>query len=264
MVLPRSQYGLGRLGTTPRLAWEQSQVNDRTRPGTDGGRDAAVNAPTKRVHREQLADEVASHLRVGIMSGTLRPGTFIRLDETAAELGVSITPVREALRTLRGEGMVRLEPHRGHVVSPLTRDDIDDMFWLQATIASQLAKSVVQRITDDDIDELERRVEALGDAIEHRHADDVIDAEFAFHRSFNRTSGRIKLAWFLHHATRYLPPHIYASDPEWGRVTMTNRRELIAALRRRDADEVIRLTHRQFADGVRRLTERLDELGLWT
>ena len=223
-----------------------------------------MNAPTKRVHREQLADEVASHLRIGIMSGTLRPGTFIRLDETAAELGVSITPVREALRTLRGEGMVRLEPHRGHVVSPLTRDDISDMFWLQATIASQLARSVVERITDDEIDELEWRAEALADAIEHRHVEDVIEAEFAFHRAFNRFSGRVKLAWFLHHAARYLPPHIYAGDPEWGQATVASRRELIAALRRRDADEAIRLTHRQFSDGARRLTARLDELGLWS
>ena len=89
----------------------------------DGGR---VNAPARHVHRprrvvrrEQMSDEVAGHLRAAIMSGTLLPGTFIRLDETAAQLGVSITPVREALRTLRGEGMVLLEPHRGHVVAPL-------------------------------------------------------------------------------------------------------------------------------------------------
>jgi DNA-binding GntR family transcriptional regulator len=82
------------------------------------------------VRREQLSDEVAAHLRADIMTGTLRPGTFIRLDETAAALGVSITPVREALRTLRGEGMVQLEPHRGHVVVPLTRGDIEDIFWL--------------------------------------------------------------------------------------------------------------------------------------
>ncbi|HNF06184.1 MAG TPA: GntR family transcriptional regulator, partial [Mycobacterium sp.] len=47
--------------------------------------------------RSQLSDEVAQHLREAIMTGTLRPGTFIRLDETAAQLGVSITPVREAL-----------------------------------------------------------------------------------------------------------------------------------------------------------------------
>jgi len=101
-----------------------------------------MNAPARprpqrrrAVRREQLSDEVATRLRSDIMTGTLRPGTFIRLDETAAALGVSITPVREALRTLRGEGMVQLEPHRGHVVVALSRGDIEDIFWLQATIA---------------------------------------------------------------------------------------------------------------------------------
>ena len=114
-----------------------------------------MNAPAKprtprrrAVRREQLSDEVAARLRTGIMTGTLRPGTFIRLDETAAELGVSITPVREALRTLRGEGMVQLEPHRGHVVVPLSRGDIEDIFWLQATIAKELAATAAERITE--------------------------------------------------------------------------------------------------------------------
>ncbi|BBZ31028.1 GntR family transcriptional regulator [Mycolicibacterium madagascariense] len=226
-----------------------------------------MNAPVRarpRPRREQLSDEVAGHLRVRIMSGTLRPGTFIRLDETAAELGVSITPVREALRTLRGEGMVQLEPHRGHVVSPFTRGDIEDIFWLQAVIAGQLARSAAERVTDEEIDELERLAEIVADAIEHGSTADVADAEFAFHRTFNRASGRIKLAWFLLHAARYLPPHVYTADPVWGRQTVANRRELIAALRRRDVDTVVRLTDLQFTDGARRLTARLDELGLWT
>src|SRR6201998_4634366 len=100
------------------------------------------------LRRAQLSDEVAGHLRAAILSGTLRPGTFIRLDETAAKLGVSATPVREALLKLRGEGMVQLEPHRGHVVLPLSRQDIDDIFWMQATIAQELATSAAQRITD--------------------------------------------------------------------------------------------------------------------
>ncbi|MGH3642347.1 MAG: GntR family transcriptional regulator [Mycobacterium sp.] len=226
-----------------------------------------MNAPTRprpRPRREQLSDEVAGYLRVGIMSGALRPGTFIRLDETAAELGTSITPVREALRTLRGEGMVQLEPHRGHVVSAFTRGDIEDIFWLQAVIAGQLARSAAERITDDEIDELEHLAEAVAGAIERRDTVEVADAEFAFHRVFNRASGRIKLAWFLLHAARYLPPHIYANDPEWGRHTVANRRELIAALRRHDVETVVRLTDVQFTDGAQRLTARLDELGLWT
>jgi len=65
--------------------------------------------------RPQLADEVATALRERIMSGDLRPGARIRLEEVAAQLGVSITPVREALLTLRGEDMVELQPRRGYV-----------------------------------------------------------------------------------------------------------------------------------------------------
>src|SRR5688572_526970 len=116
---------------------------------------AAVRATTKGVlRREQLSDEVAARLRGEIMTVALRPGTVIRLDETAAQLGVSITPVREALRTLRGEGMVELEPHRGHRVIPLSRTDIEDIFWLQSTIAQELAATTARRITDDQIEEL--------------------------------------------------------------------------------------------------------------
>ena len=169
------------------------------------------------VRREQLSDEVAARLRADIMTGSLRPDTFIRLDETAARLGVSITPVREALRTLRGEGMVELEPHRGHRVVPLTRGDIEDIFWLQSTIAQELAATATLRITDDEIDELSRLNARMAVAVEHRAPDEIALAEFTFHRTFNRSSGRIKLAWFLLHATRYLPPQLFATDRDLGR-----------------------------------------------
>src|SRR2546430_2848169 len=113
------------------------------------------------LRRAQLSDEVAGHLRAAIMSGALRPGTFIRLDETAAKLGVSATPVREALLKLRGEGMVQLEPHRGHVVLPLSRQDVDDIFWVQATIARELAISATECITEVEIVHIEHLTDAL-------------------------------------------------------------------------------------------------------
>ncbi|WP_307789410.1 GntR family transcriptional regulator [Mycolicibacterium baixiangningiae] len=213
--------------------------------------------------REQLSDEVAAHLRAEIMTGALRPGTFIRLDETAAQLGVSITPVREALRTLRGEGMVKLEPHRGHVVVPMTRGDIEDIFWLQASIAEKLAASATEQITELQIEELERLNDALLAAVELHDPEEVAFAEFAFHRAFNHASGRIKLAWFLLHVARYLPPLMYATDPSWGTEAVASHRELIAALRRRDADTVVRLTTGQFTDGAQRLITRLEKIGLW-
>jgi DNA-binding GntR family transcriptional regulator len=231
---------------------------------------APVNAPMsmqprsrRPLRRAQLSDEVAGHLRAAIMSGGLRPGTFIRLDETAAELGVSVTPVREALLKLRGEGMVQLEPHRGHVVLPLTRQDIDDIFWLQATIAKELAATAAQRISDAEIDELERITDALAAAVAAADTEAIAATEFAFHRAFNHATGRIKLAWFLLHVARYMPLTVYAADPQWGAVAVNNHRELVAALRRRDIAAVVEHTNWQFADGARRVTERLASSGIW-
>ena len=197
------------------------------------------------------------------MSGALRPGTFIRLDETAAKLGVSVTPVREALLKLRGEGMVQLEPHRGHVVLPLTRQDIDDIFWLQATIAKELAATAAQNITDAEIDDLEHLTDMLAAAVASADTEAIATSEFAFHRAFNHATGRIKLAWFLLHVARYMPLIVYAADPEWGAAAVENHRQLVAALRRHDTAAVVEHTRWQFTDAGRRLTETLDHSGIW-
>src|SRR5699024_3127500 len=115
--------------------------------------------------RPQLSDDVADRVRTWIMSGTVRPGSFIRLDETAAELGVSVTPVREALSKLRGEGLVESVPHRGYVVNPLSRGDVEDIFWLQGRIAVELAGRAARRATAADLDELDGLCAALEESL---------------------------------------------------------------------------------------------------
>lgn len=166
--------------------------------------------------RPQLSDDVASFVRNRIMSGGVRPGDFVRLDETAAELGVSVTPVREALLTLRGEGLVELVPHRGYVVAPLTRSDIDDVFWLQGRIAEKLAARAAETIGLDTITELDDINVRFSDAVQTGDGARIEALEFSFHRTLNRAAAARKLAWFLHNATRYTPAHFYSSDPEWG------------------------------------------------
>ncbi|WP_179277986.1 GntR family transcriptional regulator [Rhodococcus sp. 14-2470-1a] len=215
-------------------------------------RSPADGAPALR-RRPQLSEDVANHVRHIVMSGAVRPGDFIRLDETAAELGVSVTPVREALLTLRGEGMVELVPHRGYVVSPLTPEDIVDIFWLQGQIAVELVRRAAPKITDDVVAELEGFNESLAAAVEKNQAEEVEIAEFEFHRVLNRLTGATKLAWFLNNATRYTPTRLYASDPEWGRAAVRNHEQLIDALRAGDVDAACTLMRRQFTDGAERL-----------
>lgn len=213
--------------------------------------------------RPQLSEEVAANLRHLIMTADLRPGEFVRLDETAERLGVSVTPVREALLTLRGEGMVILEPHRGYRVGDLDRIDVDDLFWLQGEIAAKLALRTAEAITDDQLAELEWRSRTLRAAVDAGDAAAVTDAEFEFHRSHNLIAAGKKLAWFLLSATRYTPTQLYAADREWGDVAVDSHDRLIAAYRVGDRDEILTQTSRQFVDGAARLTKHLEQTGIW-
>jgi DNA-binding GntR family transcriptional regulator len=132
--------------------------------------------------RPQLSDEVATHLREAIMSGSLQPGQFVRLDAVAAELGVSVTPVREALLALRGEDMVELEPRRGFVVSPLSRQDVEDMFRLQADLAAQLVARATDLISDEQLRHVALVAEELAAAQGHQ---ELSALEYEFHRLIN-------------------------------------------------------------------------------
>lgn len=214
--------------------------------------------------RPQLSDDVASFVRNRIMAGDVRPGDFVRLDETAAELGVSVTPVREALLTLRGEGLVELVPHRGYVVAPLTRSDIDDVFWLQGCIAEKLAARAAETIGDDTIAELDDINVRFSDAVRTGDGARIETLEFSFHRTLNRAAAARKLAWFLHNATRYTPAHFYSSDPEWGVEAVAAHHRILDALREHDPNTAGTETRDHFTDGARRLVRHLDDIGIWS
>ncbi|AKP60390.1 HTH-type transcriptional regulator YdhC [Mycobacteroides abscessus subsp. bolletii] len=223
-----------------------------------------MNAPrarTREIRRPQLSEEVAGRLRAAIMTGDLRPGEYIRMDETAAQLGVSVTPVREALLTLRGEGMVDAVPHRGYAVAALSRKDVEDIFALQSHLAVELAKAAAARITPEQADALAELNDALRNATS---PDQVIWAEFEFHRLLNHVADRPKLAWFLLQAVRYTPHQLFAEDASWIVPTTETHDKLIAALRVGDIAEVIAQTEVQFVDGARRLIEYLDRTGMWS
>lgn len=201
------------------------------------------------------------------MSGELRPGDYVRLDETASELGVSVTPVREALLTLRGEGMVDSVPNRGCVVAPFGPGDVADIFWLQGRIAVELALRAAESAGPAALDRLDALNNALAAAVSASGAgspdiERIADAEFAFHRELNRIAGSPKLAWFLGSAARNTPYRLYAGDIGWGERAVDSHRRLIAALRARDGDAVRSETLRLFDDAAERLVAHLERAGV--
>ena len=211
--------------------------------------------------RPQLSEAVATHLRQRVMSGQVRPGEFLRLEHIADELGISVTPVREALVALRGEGFVQLQPRRGFVVAPLSRQDVLDVFGIQADIAGELAARAVTAISDEQIAELEAmqaRMEKLdGDPVEQ----EKINHEF--HRLINTVSDSSKLAWFLAAAVRYAPSSFYGDITGWPQASHEDHHAILDALKVRDAEAARSSMHSHITHAGELLVKHLDSLGLW-
>lgn len=218
----------------------------------------------------QLPDRIALVLRDRILSGELRPGTFLRMDRIAAELGVSHTPVREALQSLRAEDMVHAVPRRGFVVAELTRDDVADLFEVQADLTGTLAARAAERLGPADLDGLrvlaDRVAELAGSTREDNdpaELDPLVSAEHRLHAEVNRVAASRKLAWLVGRSAHYLPAHFYTGSPAWRAGALRSHTELLDALGAADPDAARSAMRRHVLDGRDLLLAHLDAIGMW-
>ncbi|MPZ28342.1 MAG: FCD domain-containing protein [Micromonosporaceae bacterium] len=170
------------------------------------------------------------------MTGQLQPGEFIRIDQVARDLSVSITPAREGLLALRGEGFVQLEPRRGFVVAPLSTQDIRDMFQAQSLLAGELAERAAARIDQAGIVQLGELQSGLTTAAANGELARMEALNHAFHRLINRSADAPKIAWLLSVGSRYVPRRFYAAISGWPDASIRDHSAIMAALADRDPD----------------------------
>lgn len=130
-----------------------------------------MNSPaaSARLRTTTVAEAAADALRHRIVSGELPEGLQLRQDALAAELGVSRIPVREALLQLEGEGLVRIVPRKGAVVSELSIDEIAELFELRGLLEPLLLRKSAPRLTGDDFEQLERILSEYGKELRTNH-----------------------------------------------------------------------------------------------
>ena len=130
-----------------------------------------------------LHDEVATKLRERIFAGGLAPGSFIDEPALCAELAISRTPLREALKVLTAEGLVRHEPRRGCFVSEVTERDLDEIFPVIALLEGRCAFEAANNATDADLAALEQLHDRLNRSARARLINEYYDANFAIHEA---------------------------------------------------------------------------------
>ena len=124
-----------------------------------------------------LSEQAYNQIKDAICQGSVAPGDILRENQIAQQLGMSRTPVREALRALASEGFVEIRNGIGAYVKPLSSKDMEDLYEVRCLLEMQAIKTSIYRISNDEIDDLTRRFQAIYDACEQ--GDSPAQGEFS-------------------------------------------------------------------------------------
>ncbi len=182
-------------------------------------------------------------IRQAIISGDLAAGETLQEARLAELIGVSRTPVREALSRLSNEGLVVLERYRRGQVASFTQEDVAEVFRLRAKLEGHAARRAATRISPGEIEQLEAVEAEMETAFEslgwHRHLPRFDELNNEFHAIIARAADSPRLVRILASSLE-LPASIfnYYSEPVEARTRRTHRqhREIIDALKSRNPD----------------------------
>ncbi len=212
--------------------------------------------------RPQLAEDVARIVRRRIFDGTYTAGTYVRLDHLAEGLGISVTPVREALLELKAEGLLEQQPRRGFVVRPVTVRDIADVSDVQAYLGGELAARAAAGITDVQLDELASIQSDLEAAYAADDGERAVRLNHEFHRANNVAADSPKLAQLMSQVTRYAPESVFPTIAGWPDESNRHHRRLLDALARRDQALARTAMSQHLVAGAAPLIEHLTSRGV--
>jgi len=163
---------------------------------------ASAEAPPRTV--EAIA---ANELRAAIVSGALAPGAKIHQQATAARLGVSLIPLREALKTLAGEGIVTYHPQRGYFVAALRSDAVSHVYAARELVEAAVENEALPRVCDTDLEAMSSALRAQSRAVAERDAVEMIEANRRFHFTLFRRSENEWLLRFVAQLWDTLDPY---------------------------------------------------------
>ena len=152
-----------------------------------------------------LRDIVFKTLREAIVTGELKPGERLMEIKLANEMGVSRTPVREAIRKLEQEGLVHLTARKGAEVAPINAKDLKEVLEIRKALEGLACQMACQNATQEDIRDLEAYNQDISKAIEENDIEKIARLDVRFHEQICILSGNTQLIGILSR----LKEHIY-------------------------------------------------------
>ncbi|MBB3071366.1 DNA-binding GntR family transcriptional regulator [Paenibacillus baekrokdamisoli] len=189
------------------------------------------------MEKQSMSVDLAEFIKQQILDGHLSPGDRIVETKVAKDLGISQTPVREAIRQLSGEGIITIVPNKGPMVRTFEMKDIFEVYSLRSMLEGLAIRLAVQFATDEDIEELVQFFEEMKRKMADDSVDSLLQDSVYLHQSIIRLSNHSRLSASYDSITF----HISLAARILGRVSTKHKEveqhaELIDALVRRDPD----------------------------
>ena len=177
-------------------------------------------------------------IREAIVDGRLAPGQRLKEEELARELGISRTPVREALLVLQSEGLVAAEPNRGATVRAHDAEDLDDLYQLRALLEGYAARRAATRITNDALEELRASCERFAVLVDAGELREIVRENGLFHDTILEAADSQRLRGMVRKVVEL--PLVYKSyiwySPDQMRISAHYHRQITTALEARDSE----------------------------
>ena len=214
----------------------------------------------KVIEKKTLHEEIANNLRELIMSGELHEGDKIKEDELCSSMGISKTPLREALRVLSVEGLIKLVPNRGSFVSTPTFEEIREMFDVMSVLEGICARAAAEKMSAKDLAALEKLHDRLENNFKRRAQREYIRINNQFHSFVQELAGNRTLNQIVNGLRQKILIYRYQSLnlPERFEQSIQEHRDLIEAFRKKDPKKVETLMRRHLkkqCDALEKLAE---------
>jgi DNA-binding GntR family transcriptional regulator len=195
----------------------------------------------------QSTEQVYERVRSAILDGELAAGSVMSQVSLANELGISRTPLREALRMLQGERLIESEPNRRVRVAAVTPEDLEELCIIRVTLESQALRLAIPRMTPEDLARLEGYMGEMAHFAEVKDYRRWVVPHRAFHAQLTAPAGeRLNdlLVQLFDHAERYRRLHIGHGPSAWA---TAGHREILDACKAGERELAARLLAGHFA-----------------
>lgn len=205
-----------------------------------------------------LRGRVFNKIREDILSGVYHENEELKENTIGIELGVSRTPVREALRQLELEGLVNIIPNKGAYVTGITTKDIHDIYIIRSYLEGLCARWACEHINEAQIEALDEILYLSEFHARREHHEQLVDLDNRFHELIYEASGSKILDHMLTDFHHYVERIRKITLSRTSRATKSNAEHtaILNAIKERDADRAEELAHEHMMNTIKNISEQ--------